>query len=154
MMLLFGHRYFLDGQHSVKWELHLAEPLTWQRKCFSRDSDNKTELKSLSIYGKGQQSPSTKKSGEKGIYLGKVIKLGCFFKQSFIFCHGSNFVDNRLCVTGKLIYDSRLTRQISRGKERLNIQQQLCYGALELETLGPARFGLSRRHRAHTMTTE
>lgn len=53
------------------------------------------------------------------VYLGKVVKLCCFLKQSFIFRHRSNFVDNRLCVASKLIYDSRLTRQIiEREKER------------------------------------
>lgn len=69
-------------------------------------------LKGLQIY-QGQR----RKEASKGhTYLGKIIKLGCFFKQSFIFCHGSNFVDNWLCVIGKLINDSRLTRQITKGK--------------------------------------
>lgn len=54
---------------------------------------------------------------EKGtFYLGKVVKLCCFLKQSFIFRDRSNFVDNRLCITSKLIYDSRLTRQIMEGE--------------------------------------
>lgn len=68
-------------------------------------------------------------SAEEGrghIYLGKVIKLSGFFKQAFIFCHGSNFVDDRLCITSKLIYDSRLTRQImEEEKERDGAQS--CY---------------------------
>lgn len=61
------------------------------------------------------------------LYLGKVIKLCCFFKQSFIFCHGSNFVDNGLCVASKLIYDSRLTRQIMEGEEEREMDAQGYY---------------------------
>lgn len=66
---------------------------------------------------KGQHIYQVQEKGKGTPYLGKVIKLCCFFKQSFIFCDGSNFVDNRLCITSKLIYDSRLTRQIMEGEE-------------------------------------
>lgn len=66
---------------------------------------------------KGQHILFVQEEEKSTFYLGKVIKLCGFFKQSFIFCHGSNFVDNRLCVTSKLIYDSRLTRQIMEGEE-------------------------------------
>lgn len=51
--------------------------------------------------------------GQGPVYLGQVVKLCCFLKQSFTFSHRRNFVDNRLCVVSKLIYDSRLTRQIT-----------------------------------------
>lgn len=54
--------------------------------------------------------------GEGALYLGKVVKLCSFLEQSFIFSHRSNFVDNRLRVISKLIYDSRLSRQMMDGE--------------------------------------
>lgn len=84
-----------------------------QGGCYNND----TVQVAAHLMPKGQQTCEVQKKEVGTLYLGKVIQLCCLFKQSFIFCHGSNFVDYRLCVTSKLIYDSRLTRQIMEGEE-------------------------------------
>lgn len=103
--------------NSVKWEFHpdrVISCLSTRRQCLSR----------ICAFNAKRPTDLLSKEKEKGtFYLGKVVELCCFFKQSFIFCHGSNFVDNRLCVTSKLIYDSRLTRQIIEGEEERGVHR-------------------------------
>lgn len=61
------------------------------------------------MFGGKKGEPSIQGSPQDR-YLCKVIEFCSFFKQSFIFCCRSHFVNNGFCVTCKLVYHSRLKR--------------------------------------------